>query len=91
VASNYLNWQWVAGTGTDSNPHRILNPSTQAKRFDSDAAYIRRWVPELSGLKDADALDPSPSLRKEVGYPLAIVDHHERVELFKQRRLTNVA
>lgn len=91
VASNYLNWQWVAGTGTDSNPHRILNPSTQAKRFDSHAAYIRRWVPELSGLKDADALDPSPSLRKEVGYPLAIVDHHERVELFKQRRLTNVA
>jgi len=91
VASNYLNWQWVAGTGTDSNPHRILNPSTQAKRFDSKAAYIRQWVPELSGLTSADALDPSPSLRKEVGYPPPIVKHHERVELFKERRLTNVA
>ncbi len=90
VASNYLNWQWVAGTGTDSNPHRILNPSTQAKRFDGHAEYIRQWIPELSSLDKADALDPSPLLRETVGYPLPIVDHHESVELFKERRLTSV-
>ena len=26
VANNNLNWQWVAGTGTDTNPHRDLQP-----------------------------------------------------------------
>jgi deoxyribodipyrimidine photo-lyase len=48
VANNQLNWQWVAGTGTDTRPNRVLNPLTQAKRFDPDGAYVRRWVPELA-------------------------------------------
>ena len=26
LANNNLNWQWVAGTGTDTNPHRVLQP-----------------------------------------------------------------
>ncbi|HET6686351.1 MAG TPA: FAD-binding domain-containing protein, partial [Jiangellaceae bacterium] len=34
VASNAGNWQWVAGTGNDTRPNRILNPLRQAKRFD---------------------------------------------------------
>ena len=91
VANNYLNWQWVAGTGTDNNPHRVLNPTTQAKRFDKDAKYIRRWVPELSDLSAVDAIDPSVALRQKTGYPLPIVDHHESVEIFKGRRLANAS
>lgn len=51
VANNQLNWQWMAGTGTDSRPNRVLNPVTQAKRYDPDGAYVRRWVPELAGLE----------------------------------------
>ena len=27
VANNQLNWQWVAGTGTDSRPNRAFNPA----------------------------------------------------------------
>ncbi|MER5864406.1 deoxyribodipyrimidine photo-lyase [Kitasatospora sp. NPDC002040] len=50
VANNQLNWQWVAGTGTDTRPNRVLNPLTQAKRFDPDGDYVRRWVPELVGI-----------------------------------------
>ncbi|WP_329243416.1 DNA photolyase family protein [Streptomyces sp. NBC_01478] len=50
VANNQLNWQWMAGTGTDSRPNRVLNPLTQAKRYDPDGAYVRRWVPELAEL-----------------------------------------
>ena len=86
VASNYLNWQWVAGTGTDANPHRILNPATQAKRFDPTAVYIRKWVPELAELSPMDALDPTSATRALTGYPQAIVDHRERTQIFKQRR-----
>ncbi|MFE3499560.1 cryptochrome/photolyase family protein [Kitasatospora sp. NPDC059160] len=50
VANNQLNWQWVAGTGTDTRPNRVLNPLRQADRYDPDGAYVRRWVPELAHL-----------------------------------------
>jgi deoxyribodipyrimidine photo-lyase len=49
---NTMNWQWVAGTGTDSQPwFRSFNPWIQSKKYDPDALYIKRWIPEL---KDAN-------------------------------------
>ncbi|MFE0642955.1 cryptochrome/photolyase family protein [Streptomyces sp. NPDC058877] len=50
VANNQLNWQWVAGTGTDTRPNRVLNPIRQAQRYDPEGRYVHRWVPELAGL-----------------------------------------
>ena len=51
LANNTLGWQWVAGTGADAAPYfRIFNPVTQARKFDPDAHYIARWVPELAAL-----------------------------------------
>jgi len=51
VSQNVGNWQWVAGTGPDASPYnRVFNPVLQGRRFDSEGAYIRRWVPELAGL-----------------------------------------
>jgi len=51
VAQNVGNWQWSAGCGPDAAPwFRILNPYRQAQRFDPDAVYLRRWLPELSHL-----------------------------------------
>lgn len=47
VANNTGNWQWVAGTGTDSRPSRRLSPYRQAERFDPDGAYARRYIAEL--------------------------------------------
>ncbi len=32
VANNVGNWQWMAGTGNDTRPNRVLNPIRQAKR-----------------------------------------------------------
>ena len=48
VPNNYGNWQWVAGTGTDTKPYRRFSPERQARRFDPDGAYVRRFVNELS-------------------------------------------
>ena len=49
IAQNQLNWQWVAGCGTDAAPYfRVFNPTGQAKKFDADGGYIRRYVPELA-------------------------------------------
>lgn len=45
---NNGNWQWAASTGCDAMPYfRIFNPWLQQKKFDPDAEYIRRWIPEL--------------------------------------------
>lgn len=53
LATNSASWQWVAGSGTDSQPFfRIFNPVTQARRFDPHGIYVRRWVPELASLPD---------------------------------------
>lgn len=47
LANNTLNWQWAAGCGADAAPYfRIFNPQTQAKRFDPQSIYIRKWVPQ---------------------------------------------
>lgn len=77
LASNNGNWQWVAGTGTDAAPyHRVFNPTTQAKRFDPDGAYVRRWVPELAHLPGAAALEPWKHPEGYAhGYPTPVVDH----------------
>ncbi len=87
IANNAGNWQWVAGTGNDTRPQRVLNPVRQAERFDPDGIYVRRWVPELAGVRGKaifrpwlmegfDALD----------YPEPIVDHDDAVAEFRSRR-----
>src|SRR5689334_16193024 len=49
LANNTLNWQWVAGCGADAAPYfRIFNPEIQARRFDPEGVYVRRWVPQPS-------------------------------------------
>ena len=58
VASNAGNWQWVAGTGNDTRPNRVMNPLRQAQRFDRDGEYVRRYVPELAGLDAAHIRTP---------------------------------
>ncbi len=50
-AINNGNWQWVASTGCDAQPYfRIFNPWTQSLKFDPDALYIKKWIPELSNI-----------------------------------------
>jgi deoxyribodipyrimidine photo-lyase len=86
VASNNLNWQWVAGTGTDTNPNRVFNPTVQGRRFDPDGEYVRRYVPELRTLDRAAIHDPDPATRRACGYLPPIVDHHEAVAAHLARR-----
>ncbi len=73
---NNGSWQWAASTGCDAQPYfRIFNPWLQQKRFDPDAAYIHRWVPELRALapRQLHELDKSP--QRLLGYPAPIVQH----------------
>jgi len=80
LASNSLNWQWVAGCGADASPYfRIFNPITQGRKFDPDATYIHRWIPELAALAGKSAHEPWTSAAS-TGYPDPIVDHAEARE-----------
>lgn len=46
-ASNEGNWQWIAGTGTDSVDVRIFDPVAQAAKYDAEATFIQEYVPKL--------------------------------------------
>jgi deoxyribodipyrimidine photo-lyase len=87
LANNSCSWQWVAGSGADAAPYfRIFNPVTQSLKFDPQARYIRRFLPELSELSDKAIHDPSSARPEELEkagivlgehYPHAIVDLKE--------------
>lgn len=80
-AANALGWQWVAGSGPDAAPYfRIINPETQAEKFDPEGRYRRRFVAELSArpgdqaLAFFDAVPRSWGLDPAAPYPRPAVD-----------------
>ena len=86
-ASNIANWQWVAGCGADAAPYfRVFNPILQSKKFDGEAEYVRRYVPELAKLSDSAIHTPwelgglelaAASVVLGKDYPYPIVKHEE--------------
>ncbi|VVU94411.1 FAD binding domain of DNA photolyase [seawater metagenome] len=92
ISANNGGWQWSSGSGTDSQPYfRIFNVWTQAKKFDKECKYIKKWIPELEDLPCKDILnwDKSHSLfNNDTDYPKPMVDHKETreraLDLFKK-------
>lgn len=85
-ATNNGNWQWIASVGADPAPvfRRLYNPTAQAKTYDPDGVYIRRYVPELAEVSDKYLAEPwrmSEYEQQKAGciigqdYPSPIVDH----------------
>lgn len=91
AASNVLSWQWSAGTGIDPQPYfRIFNPYLQSKKFDKEARYIKKWVPELAFAKAKNLHDEAFLCENTIeGYPKPVVCHQEAaqraLEYFKGR------
>ncbi len=76
--SNGVNWQWISGTGVDSNMFsRIMAPLTQSEKFEA-GDYIREYVPELAELDDEQIHDPDDGIRGE--YPVKMIGHREARE-----------
>ena len=72
IANNSGNWQWVAGTGNDTRPNRVFNPLRQAHRFDPEGDYVRRYLPELSGVAGPAVHEPwrlDAARRRRLDYP----------------------
>ncbi|MGA6164825.1 cryptochrome/photolyase family protein [Amycolatopsis magusensis] len=85
MANNQLNWQWVAGTGTDTRPNRVLNPLLQAKRYDPRGDYVRRYVPELAGIEGPAVHEPWKRGGAD-DYPDPIVDLRAGADRFLAAR-----
>ncbi len=84
-ASNNGGWQWIASTGTDSQPYfRIFNPWLQQGTYDPIGEYISKWVPELKDVAvehlckwyDPKIREIYPMANKMYGAP--IVDYTEQ-------------
>ena len=85
LAANNGGWQWAASTGCDAQPwFRIFNPVTQSEKFDAQGHFIRRYVPELSGVpqkfihapwKMSAAEQAACGVRIGHDYPAPVVDH----------------
>ena len=77
-SSNNGGWQWASGTGADSQPYfRIFNPYIQAKKYDPECLYIKKWCPELSNLSPKEIFN----LRSEIfNYEL---ERKKGIEYFK--------
>jgi deoxyribodipyrimidine photo-lyase len=90
LANNFGQWQWMAGTGTDSRPNRMFNPVTQSERYDPRGTYVRRYVDELADVELAHVHAPweaDGSLFTDAGdYPPPLVDHREARERFLAAR-----
>lgn len=91
------NWQWAAGVGADlAQFPRIYNPRKQARSFDPRGRYVRRWIPELATVSDADVADPSTAQRRPQmtlglfdgsAYPAPVVEHEAAARDFLRRYL----
>jgi deoxyribodipyrimidine photo-lyase len=89
------NWQWIAGIGSDQAAYpRVYNPIKQARQFDAQAVYVRRWCQELRKLPSAAALAPWQIDRQrqiELGfftpdqYPPPVVDHESVAREFLKK------
>ena len=85
LAANNGGWQWASSSGCDAQPYfRIFNPVTQSQKFDPKGAFIRRYLPQLANLSDAQIHAPwllSPAEQARLGcvigrdYPAPVVDH----------------
>ncbi|KAL8922705.1 MAG: hypothetical protein Q9208_005018 [Pyrenodesmia sp. 3 TL-2023] len=84
-ASNNGGWGFSASTGVDPQPYfRVFNPYLQGEKFDAEGEYIRKWVPELKGVRGKAIHDPygrgAGREAKMAGYPKACVVHKESRE-----------
>lgn len=79
--SNYGNWQYVSGVGTDPRADRYFNILTQASRYDSKATFVKQMLPELK-LLDAELAQQPWLLESEKRESLGI-DYPERIRPLK--------
>ena len=87
---NNVGWQWAASVSKEQNEYiKMYNPSENSKRFDINAQFIKKHIPELSKVPSKYLHEPWLYVEelKEYGvilgrdYPLPIVNYKEQRDL----------
>ncbi|MCH8518934.1 DNA photolyase family protein [Candidatus Gracilibacteria bacterium] len=85
-AVNLGNWQWSASVGADPKPLRIFSPMLQSEKFDPEARFIRKYIPELE-------LESVKAIHNPLDTPLTYceptLDH--KIETGKAREMYKVS
>ncbi|CAL4043066.1 deoxyribodipyrimidine photo-lyase [Buchnera aphidicola] len=98
TAINNGNWRWIASIGYGSNPYfRIFNPIYQAKKFDKEGYFVKKYIPELRMVPNLYIFNPhlwSQKIGKKINYPFPIVDHEKTkknvITVFKLAKLLSL-
>jgi deoxyribodipyrimidine photo-lyase len=82
AASNWGNWNYIAGVGSDPRENRYFNILSQATRYDPHGEYVKIWLPELQDLPsdkihrpDMLSFEEQTNLNVKIGgnYPSSMV------------------
>ena len=66
-ASNNGGWQFISGTGASSMMQtRKFSPWIQAKKFDPDCIFIKKYMPELKNIDNATILNSINNIQKRI-------------------------
>lgn len=78
--SNYGNWNYIAGVGSDPRNDRYFNIAAQARKYDPKAEFILYWLPQLEHI-DHDYLfnpfgfDSSGDILEGINYQKPCIPH----------------
>ena len=84
-SSNSGGVQWAYGIGCDAQPYfRIFNPMLQGIKYDPDALYIKKYLPELKNISIQDIHKwDTVCLHHKIKYNCPIVSHSAQAKLIK--------
>jgi len=66
VCSNYGNWNYVAGVGSDPREDRIFNIQTQMSKYDPNGSFVKHWLPQLKFVPAEKLIAFNTMSRKEL-------------------------
>ncbi|MBK9015754.1 MAG: DASH family cryptochrome [Saprospiraceae bacterium] len=66
TASNWGNWNYVAGVGNDPREDRYFNTLNQARQYDPQGDYVRHWLPELQTIAGPQVHRPDALAKDEL-------------------------
>lgn len=94
-AEHLVDWDLSNNTQGWEPSYTVFNPVVQAEKCDRDGEYIRKWVPELRGVKGKAVFAPHQRLSEaefeKLGYPRPHVDYAESAKRAKERYKRDLA
>jgi deoxyribodipyrimidine photo-lyase len=91
---NNQGWQFSSSSGASAQDwFRVMNPWTQQQKFDSDANYIKKWLPDFKHVPKEAIFDWERNhkmyiFKYKLKYPEPIVNHDQaRMRTLKDYRM----